>query len=263
MEPVGELVAAAVVDQRVWDAYHDTAPDGIYLTGQPGPALPFVFFRAWKVPVGIVEEEIRLFGPSGRMIFRWGPVYRRMRGMFDLTTEVDRIDDAVFDETGTYVASFVVDDQVVGEIEVPVFVQAAPTKLPKDTEDGFKRSDVIWVGGDVNGKRRIVPAWFAYKDGKLYVLSRRDPGPDEQTIPGAGIAKEMVVVTRRKGRDTSLEEFTAAPRKLEGPEWEEAAKLLADKRKSRAGPPNDSITRWRSSADIYELVPNVRQPAPV
>ena len=46
MEPIGELVAAAVVDQRVWDAQGNMAPDGIYLTGQPGPALPFVLFRA-------------------------------------------------------------------------------------------------------------------------------------------------------------------------------------------------------------------------
>jgi hypothetical protein len=257
MEPVGELVAAAVVDKRVWDAYGETSPDGIYLTGQPGPAHPFVMFRAWKVPVGIVEEEVRLWGPSGRLIFRWGPVYRRMAGMFDLTTEIDEVDDAVFDETGTYVSSFVLDEQVVGEIEVPVFVQAAPTKLPKETEDGFKRSDVIWVGADVGGKRQIVPSWFAYKNGRIYVLSRREPGPDEQTIPGADSAKEMVIVTRRKGRDTSLEEFTAAPRKVQGAEWEEAAKLLADKRKSRAGPPNESISRWRGTADIIELTPNV------
>src|SRR3954453_8538352 len=115
----GELVAAAVVDARVWESQGDGSPDGVYLTGQPGPALPFVLFRAWKVPVGIVQEEVRLYGPSGRMILRWGPVYRRMAGMFDLTTEVDDVDDAVFDETGTYVASFVVDEQVVGEIEVP------------------------------------------------------------------------------------------------------------------------------------------------
>jgi len=74
----GELVAAAVVDARVWESQGNVSPDGIYLTGQPGPALPFVMFRAWKVPVGIVQEEVRLFGPSGRMIFRWGPEYRRM-----------------------------------------------------------------------------------------------------------------------------------------------------------------------------------------
>ena len=62
---------------------------------------------------------MRLYGPSGRMIWRWGPEYRRMRGMFDLTTELDVVNDAVFDETGTYVASFIIDDQVVGEIELP------------------------------------------------------------------------------------------------------------------------------------------------
>jgi hypothetical protein len=45
--------------------------------------------------------------------------------MFDLTTELDVVNDAVFDETGTYVASFIIDDQVVGEIELPVYVQAA------------------------------------------------------------------------------------------------------------------------------------------
>jgi hypothetical protein len=257
MEPIGELVSAAVVDKRVWDAYGDTSPDGIYLTGQPGPALPFVLFRAWKVPVGIVEEEVRLFGPSGRMVWRWGPVYRRMAGMFDLTTELDEVSSAVFDETGTYVASFILDEQVIGEIELPVFVQASPSKLPKDTEDGLKKSDVIWVGVDSNGRRRTVPAWFAYKNGKIYLLSKKEPGPEEQTIPGTGSAKEMLVVTRRKGRDTSLEEFTAAPRVLEGAEWEEAAKALVDRRRSRVGPPGDSLAKWRGTCDILELTPNV------
>ena len=131
----GELVAAAVVDARVWESQGDISPDGIYLTGQPGPALPFVLFRAWKIPVGIVQEEVRLFGPSGRMIFRWGPEYRRMAGMFDLTTEVDRVPHAVFDESGTYVASFVVDGQVLGEIEVPVYVQAEPP-IPRQERRG-------------------------------------------------------------------------------------------------------------------------------
>ena len=261
MEPVGELVAAAVVDQRVWDAEGANASDGIYLTGQPGPALPFVLFRAYKVPVGFVEEEIRLFGPSGRMVWRREPVIHRMAGMFDLTTLLDEVHDAVFDETGTYVASFIVDGQIVGEIELPVYVQLSPAKLPKEVEDGFRKSDVAWVGTIVHGRRRTIPSWFAYKDGKIYVLSQREPGPQEQTIPGAAEAKEWVVVTRRKGRDTSLDEFGAAPRKLEGAEWEQAAKLLVDRRRSRMGPPADSLQRWRQTCDIYELTPNV--PAPV
>jgi hypothetical protein len=259
MEPVGELVAAAVVDARVWEAYGDRANDGVYLVGQPGPALPFLIFRAWKVPVGFVNEEIRLIGPSGRTIYRWGPEVRRMKGAMDLTTELDRVERAVFDETGTYVASFIIDEQIVGEIDFPVFVQTSAMKLSKETEDGLKKSDVIWVGVDGNGRgrRRTAPVWFAYKDGKIYLVSQREPGPDEQTVPGVPDAQELVVITRRKGRDTSLEEFSAAQRTLEGAEWEEAAKVLVDKRKSRKGPPADSIQRWRGAVDIVELTPNI------
>ena len=253
----GELVAAAVVDARVWESQGDVSPDGVYLTGQPGPALPFVMFRAWKVPVGIVQEEVRLFGPSGRMVFRWGPEYRRMGGMFDLTTEVDRVTNAVFDESGLYVASFVLDGQVLGEIELPVYVQAEPPALDKAVEEGLKKSDVIWVGADIAGRRKTVPAWFAYKNGKVYVLSQREVGPDEQTIPGVGTAREFVVITRRKLRDTSLDELTAAGRVLEGPEWEAAAATLVDRRRSRNGPPADAITRWRGTCDILELTLNV------
>ncbi|MET0800522.1 MAG: hypothetical protein ABWZ53_05080 [Actinomycetota bacterium] len=257
MEPVGELVAAAVVDERVWNAYGAEANDGIYLVGQPGPAVPFVIFRAWKVPVGMVSEEIRLIGPSGRTILRWGPEPRRMAGAMDLTTELDRVDNAVFDETGTFVASFIIDEAIVGEIEFPVYVQAAAEKLPKEIEDGLKKSDVIWVGFERGGTRRTAPVWFAYKNGKIYVLSRREPGTDEQTVPGVPDANQLVVITRRKGRDTSLEEFRAAQRNLEGAEWEAAAALLADKRKSRNGAPAESIARWRGTADIVELTPNV------
>ena len=122
---------------------------------------------------------------------------------------------------------------------------------------GLKKSDVIWVGADVRGRRVMIPAWFVYKDGRIYVLSQKQPGPQEQTIPGVGEAKEFVVVTRRKGRDTSAQEFTAAPRLLEGAEWEEAARALVDKRKSRAGAPAESTGRWRGTCDILELTPNV------
>lgn len=255
---VGELVAATVADQRVFDAYEESAPPGLYLLNQPGRALPFTIFRAWKVPTGIVTEEVRFFGPSGRMVWRWGPEPRRMVGSMDLTVEADVVDDAMFDETGTYLASFILDDQIEGEIEVPVYVQVAPTTLPKEVEEGLKKSDVIWVGVESNGRDHTIPAWFAYKNGKIYVLSQREPGPEEQSVPGVPQAKELVVITRRKGRDTSLDRFPASYRVLEGAEWEDAAKALADKRKSRAGAPADSIKRWRSGADIAELTPVVR-----
>ncbi|MGH2679818.1 MAG: hypothetical protein ACRDG8_04955 [Actinomycetota bacterium] len=257
---IGELISAAVVDERVWDAYQETAPDGIYLVGQPGPALPFVVFRAWKVPTGFVTEEIRLVGPSGRTLYRWGPQVRRMKGAMDLTTEVDRLDDAVLEESGTYVASFILEGEIIGEIEFPVYVQTAAQKLPKETEEGLRKSDVIWVGTRVNGHKRMAPVWFTYKDGKIFLLSKRESGVEEQTVPGVPEAQELVVVTRRKGRDTSLQEFTAAQRLLEGPEWEKAAKMLVDRRRSRVGPPADSLSRWRGTCDIVELTPNVAEP---
>jgi hypothetical protein len=253
---IGELVAAAVVDRRIWEAESDRSPDGVYLSTLPGPALPFVVFRAWKVPVGFVTEEVRFIGPSGRTIYRWGPEVQRMQGAMDLTTLVDTITNASFDESGTYVASFILDDEIIGEIEFPMYVQAPVTKLPKETEDGLKKSDVIWVGVD-GPRRRTVPAWFAYKNGKIYLLSQKEPGPQEQSVPGVPDAQELIVITRRKLRDTSLEEFTATQRKLEGAEWEEAAKILVDKRKSRNGPPAESLTRWRGSCEIVELTPHV------
>jgi hypothetical protein len=261
---VGELVFANVVDQRVWDVDGERGQTGIYLGGSPGRALPFTVYRAWKVGTGMVTEEIRFIGPSGRTVYRWGPVPRRMRGSMDLTVETDRIDDARFEQTGIHVVSFVVDDEIVSELEVPVYVQLAPQKLSKDVEDGLKRSDVIFVGVDNGSRRGMIPSWFVYRNGKIYVLSKLEPGPEEQTIPGIPGASEVLIVTRRKennpeirGRDASLERFPAAVRTLEGAEWEEAATLLADRRRSRNGPPQDSIARWRGTCAIAELVPVV------
>ena len=252
-----ELVAGVAADQRVWDAYATDASSGIYLLGRPGRVLPFVVMRAWKVPNGLVSEEIRFIGPSGRTVYRWGPHARHMRGMMDLTTEVDSIEDALFDETGTYVVSCIIDGEIVGEFEAPVYVQDAPAKLPKDFEEGLKKSDVIWVGVERGGRDYSIPAWFVYRNGKIYVLSQRKRGPEEQSIPGIEDSHDIVVITRHKLRDTALDRFFATPRRLEGAEWEEMAKLLVDRRRSRAGPPAESLARWRTSCDIYELTPNV------
>jgi hypothetical protein len=252
---VGELVSANVVDLRVWEASGPQGSPGIYLLGAPGTALPFVAYRTWKVGTGMVSEEIHFYGPSGRLVHRWGPTVRRMIGSMDLTEETDTIADARFDETGTYLVSFVIDDEIVGEIEAPVLIQAASASLPKAIEDGLKRSDVIWVGVEANGRRKLIPSWFVYRNGKIFVLSKRDPGPEDQTVPGIPGASELVVVTRRKGRETALNEFHAASRVLQGAEWEEAAKLLVDKRKSRAGAPAEWLARWRGSCDIAELTP--------
>lgn len=253
----GELVFANAVDRRVWDAQGERGPGGIYLAGAPGRALPFVLHRAWKVANGLVTEEIRFIDPSGRTVHRIGPEVRHMRGSMDLTVATDVIEDATFQATGPHIVSFIVDDEILGELEVPVYVQQAPTKLAKATEDGLKKSDVIWVTEQRGGARRGAPAWFAYKNGRILVLSQRDPGPQEQSVPGLPSAHEVIVTTRRKGRDTSLEEFPAAVRILEGAEWEEAAKALADRRRSRVGSPEERIAGWRGTCDIAELTPAI------
>lgn len=255
---IGELVFANAVDRRLFDTQGERAPAAIYLSGAPGRALPFVLYRAWKVPTGVVSEEIRIIDPAGRTVYRWGPQPRRMRGSMDLTEEADIVEDAVLEITGTHLVSFILDGEIVGEIPVSVYVQQAPAKLPKRIEDGLKRSDVIWVGLG-REPRRSIPAWFAFKNGRILVLSQREPGPQEQTVPGLPGATELVVITRRKaeGGHTALAEFPAAVRLLEGADWEEAAKVLADRRRSRVGPPEESIARWRGTCDIAELTPVV------
>jgi hypothetical protein len=258
--PLGELVFANLVDLRVYQGQGRAGAAGIYVVSLPGRALPFVAYRAWKVPTGFVSEEFRLTAPSGAVAYRWGPTIRRMVGSMDLTIETDTVENAVFAEAGTYVASFILEDQVLGEIEFPVFLQSPPTTLPKHVEDGLKRSDVIWVGVDgKNGRPKTIPAWFAYRQGKIYLVSQRQPGPEEQTVPGLPEARELVVITRRKGRDTSLDRFHASVRVLEQdqPDYDQAIALLADRRRSRFGPPEESIARWRESCDIAELTPVV------
>ena len=258
----GELVLANVVDQRVAAAQGDNGPTGVYVLGVPGRALPFTIYRAWKVPTGMVSETVQFWSPSGRLTHQWGPHVRRMLGMMDLTEERDVVDDATFEATGTHVASFILDGEIVAEIEVPVFFQEAATKLPKEVEDGLRKSDVIWIGVERNGKPLTIPAWFVYKTGRILVVSKNDPGPDEQTVPGVPGASEVLVVTRRKttnpetrARDTGLDRFHAAVRILEGPEWEEAAKALADRRRTRPGPAQDRIQLWRGKCSIGELTP--------
>jgi len=88
---IGELVFASVVDQRVYDVQGERGSNGVYLLGVPGRALPFVLYRAWKIGTGTVTESVDFYGPSGRLVYRWGPVVRRMLGQMDLTEERDLV----------------------------------------------------------------------------------------------------------------------------------------------------------------------------
>ena len=254
---LGELVFGNVVDLRVFKAENEQGATGIYTLGTSGRALPFVAYRAWKVSQGTVPEEIRFFGPSGKLAYRWGPAVRRMRGMMDLTVERDTIEEA-------HLASFVIENEILSELEVPVYRQAPEQKLPKEVEDGLRKSDVIWVGpsnghgGAWPNPSGAIPVWFAYKQGLLYLVSRKEPNPsEEQTVPGLDSASEVEVTTRRKARDTSLDRFPASVRLLDGAEYDAAIKLLVDRRRSRPGPPQEWIARTKQSCLIAELTPIV------
>lgn len=131
--------------------------------------------------------------------------------------------------------------------------EGTPAEIPKEVEAGLKRSDVVWVGtGD-----RSAPSWFAYKNSKIYLVSQREPGPAEQTVPGLDEnTQDLIVITRRKGRETAQDRFHANVRVLSpGYEWDEAAKYLVDRRRSRAGAPSEAIERWRATCLIAELTP--------
>ncbi len=255
--PAGELIFANVLDVRQRAAEGDMANGLVYSLAPGTRAFPFAILRDWKTPTGFVAEEVQLIAPSGTVAHRVGPTPRHMLGSMDLTRIEDVVDDAVLEELGVYVASFILAGEVLGQTEFQVVLQAAPQQLPKEVEDGLKKSDVIWAGVRYEGKDVAAPAWFVYRQGKIYLLSSIEPSLDEQTIPGLPDATELVVITRRKYRDTALDRFNAAVRLLEGKEWEDAAVLLADRRRSRVGSPADRITKWRGSCAIAELTPLV------
>ena len=258
--PAGELVFANVLDVRQREAQGE-GPDGlVYMMSFPARALPFVVVRDWKAPTGYLPEEVQLMAPSGEVAYRIGPEPRWMLGAMDLTRAEDIVEDAIFDELGTYIASFLLDGEVLGQTEFQVVMQAAPQKFTPGVEDGLKKSDVAWMGIEYDGRDITIPAWFVYRQGKIFVLSAKEPSLEEQTIPGLPEAKDILVITRQKYRDTSLERFHAAVRILEGPEWDQAAALLADRRRDRHGPPEDAIKRWRDTCLIAELTPVVAAP---
>ncbi|MDP8956665.1 MAG: hypothetical protein M3N24_06885 [Actinomycetota bacterium] len=255
--PAGELVFANVLDVRLRDSQGEGADGFLYLMSFPARALPFAVVRDWKAPTGYLAEEVQLIAPSGTVAYRIGPNPRWMLGAMDLTRVDEVIEDAFFEELGTYVASFLLDGEVLGQTELQVVLQEAPQKFTSDVEDGLKKSDAAWIGVEYDGKDIAIPAWFVYRQGKIYVLSSIEPSLEEQTIPGLPDAKDLLVITRQKYRDTALGRFHAAARILEGPEWDQAAALLADRRRDRHGPPEEAIKRWRDTCVIAELTPVV------
>jgi hypothetical protein len=119
-------------------------------------------------------------------------------------------------------------------------------------QESLKKSTILWMRWTLDGVERTMPVWYLYdaKAGKVYVLS----GERQQTLPGAERIRECDVILRWKGKNSSVAELPANVRRLQpGPEWDEVAERIAEKRLNIPGLPEDTAKRWRDECVILEL----------
>ena len=216
----------------------------------PGTALPFVVTRAWKVGTGYGERGDPLLRThriawctagvrrSAACSVRWISPSRRDT-IADARVRRDR--DLRRPRSSSTTRSS-------ARSRCRSWSSSAPRSSPRRIEDGLKRSDAIWVGVEAGGRRKPIPSWFVYRNGK-----------DPRAVPAGARARRIETGAghpgriRARGRDAAqaaarprASEFHAAARACcRVPEWEEAAKLLVDKRKSRVGAPSEWLARWR------------------
>ena len=120
-------------------------------------------------------------------------------------------------------------------------------------QESLKKSTIIWLRWtDTQGVERSMPVWFLYdsKADRIYILS----GERQQTIPGAEDLREVTVVLRWKGKNAQVAELPGSMRVIEhGPEWDEVAEKVAEKRLNIPGLPEDTARRWRDECVLLEL----------
>jgi hypothetical protein len=119
-------------------------------------------------------------------------------------------------------------------------------------QESLKKSTILWLKWTTTDGEQTMPVWFLYdaKTGKIHVLS----GERQQTIPGAERLREVTVVLRWKGKNSQVAEIPADVRVLDpGPEWDEIAEKIAEKRLNIPGLPEETAKRWRDECVILEL----------
>ncbi|HWC12985.1 MAG TPA: hypothetical protein VG929_00135 [Actinomycetota bacterium] len=119
-------------------------------------------------------------------------------------------------------------------------------------QESLKKSTILWLKWDSPAGEQTMPVWFLYdaKTGKIHILS----GERQQTIPGAENLREATIVLRWKGKNSQVAEIPVDVRVLEqGPEWDEVAEKIAEKRLNIPGLPEDTARRWRDECVILEL----------
>jgi hypothetical protein len=119
-------------------------------------------------------------------------------------------------------------------------------------QESLKKSTILWIRWTHEGIQRTMPVWYVLdnKTGKIYLLS----GERQQTIVGADSLRECDVILRQKGKNVQVAEIPASVRVLEhGPEWDEIAEKIAEKRLNIPGLPEETAKRWRDECVILEL----------
>jgi hypothetical protein len=118
-------------------------------------------------------------------------------------------------------------------------------------QEALKKSTIIWMRWEMGSEQHTMPVGFVNDKGRIYVLS----GERQQTIPGAAEMRECDVILRWKGKNARIAEIPAAVKVIEpGPEWDQAAEKIAEKRLNIPGLPEETARRWREECVILELI---------
>jgi len=128
----------------------------------------------------------------------------------------------------------------------------AGTSSSAALQESLKKSTILWMRWMHAGHEYTMPVWYLYdnKSGNLYVLS----GERQQSLPGAQHIREADIIFRQKGKNIQVADVPASVRALEpGPEWNEVAEKIAEKRLNIPGLPEETARRWRDECVILEI----------
>ncbi|MGH3443162.1 MAG: hypothetical protein ACRDUY_14200 [Nitriliruptorales bacterium] len=257
--PQVELLSALVFDHETWDEAAGAIDPAIRVRGDlPGYPRAFVVDRVYRAAQGWYDESFALLDPDGEVVHQQDYARISLRGqMFE-----DRFRDVVRPEAqisgaGDHTMVFLIADRAVGRI--PDFIVApdsteAAGVLGDALEATLKKSAIVWLqipqprGGSV-----VRPAWFVYRDGRVFVLT----GPDEQDLTNIDQAEEVTLIARSKEIRSRIGSVPAAVRIVdrESDEFDEIAQLGLMTRLNLPDGMEAALARWKDSATLVELTP--------
>ncbi|MDQ3987499.1 MAG: hypothetical protein M3280_13505 [Actinomycetota bacterium] len=144
--------------------------------------------------------------------------------------------------------------QLSPELEWPEHLHnIVSAETDKAVQESLKKSTIFWLRWTLDGREHTMPVWYFFdaKANRIYVLS----GERQQKLPGAERIRRADVILRWKGKNAQVAELPASVRVLpQGPEWDEVAEKIAEKRLNIPGLPEDTARRWRDECVVLELV---------